>query len=174
MHTYDSFQIFFSIQKIVFKLFVATKNRHYLTHTNWISASLLSVFSLLSLSRIFALYLNYSAPISTWMHISYLIHAQPEIYSAQAKWDQGKFWEVIVLPWKKLVFKSLLLGRSDEHLHRQGVASVPLVLLSSRAGLESQISSLRISRTATPALPGRRGRYHHQEVNRCAVKKRFP
>lgn len=78
------------MQKIFFKLFVLRKNRHYLSHTNWLSISVLTVSFLLSASRIVGLYVNYSAPISTWMHVSHLGFNHPELYSKEALWDQGK------------------------------------------------------------------------------------
>ncbi len=59
-----------AVQKLWFFAFVKVKVRHYLEHTTWISLVFLGVTSLLSLSRIVAVYQNYHAPMDIWMHIN--------------------------------------------------------------------------------------------------------
>ena len=61
-----------SCQKLFYYLFVKVKARHYLTHTHWISISALTMYSVLCLSRIVAIYHNYHAPIDVWMHIAHM------------------------------------------------------------------------------------------------------
>ena len=76
------------LQKLYFFLFVREKVRHYLDHSRWISLVILSVFGVLSLSRIFALYQNYHAPMDVWMRVAHLPQME-ENKQIQQHFDYG-------------------------------------------------------------------------------------
>lgn len=60
-------KIFFRIKSAVLKINTAT---HYLNHTTFIAVFVVIMTVLLNLSRIFALYRNYHAPMDTFMEVS--------------------------------------------------------------------------------------------------------
>ena len=63
-----------TIQKLWCTLFVKLHNRHYLEHTKWISTLFLAVTSILSISRICALYHNFYGSMDIWWHVNQLSH----------------------------------------------------------------------------------------------------
>ncbi len=76
------------LQRLFFRLFVRLQNRHYLDRTNWLSVSALLLAGLLSLSRLVAVHVNYSAPINAWMHLSHLT-LQPDFVSPVGSHSEG-------------------------------------------------------------------------------------
>ena len=61
-----------TLQKLWYATFVKVHNRHYLEHTQWISLTFLGITSLLSFSRVGALYKNYHGSMDVWMHVNKL------------------------------------------------------------------------------------------------------
>lgn len=60
-------KIFFRIKSAILKINTAT---HYLNHTTFIAVFVVVMTVLFNLSRIFALYRNYHAPMDTFMEVS--------------------------------------------------------------------------------------------------------
>ena len=63
-----------AIQKLWCAFFVKLHDRHYLEHTKWISTLFLVVTSILSISRIGALYHNFRGSMDIWWHVNDLSH----------------------------------------------------------------------------------------------------
>ena len=61
-----------NIQKVYHWMFFRQNVGHYLDQTKWIGGCILILFSIISTSRIIALYQNYYAPMSVWSHVAQL------------------------------------------------------------------------------------------------------
>ncbi|XP_033760507.1 alpha-1,2-mannosyltransferase ALG9-like [Pecten maximus] len=68
------------IQKFWCYLFTSQTSRHYTEHTNWISQVSALIFSLVSISRIFAVYQGYHAPLDLYVGLN-KIAADPKIHT---------------------------------------------------------------------------------------------
>jgi len=77
-----------SLQKIYFFLFVKHKTRHFLSHSAWLGWLALGVTSLLSMSRVGALYHNYHGVADLWMQVNQL----PDSSGSQTTVCMGKEW----------------------------------------------------------------------------------
>ncbi|XP_060082663.1 alpha-1,2-mannosyltransferase ALG9-like [Ylistrum balloti] len=68
------------IQKLWCYLFTSQSSRHYTEHTNWISQVTAITFSLVSLSRILAIYQGYHAPLDLYVGLN-KIAGDPKIHT---------------------------------------------------------------------------------------------
>jgi len=59
-----------NIQRIYHRICFRQKARHYLDKTKWIGGCVFVLFSIISTSRIIALYQNYYAPMKVWSHVA--------------------------------------------------------------------------------------------------------
>ena len=72
-----------TIQKLWYAFLVRVHVRHYLDHTQWISYLFLAVTTLLSFSRIVALYQNYHASMDIWMNLNHLSHSEDYFFAGK-------------------------------------------------------------------------------------------
>jgi len=77
-----------SCQKLFYFAFVRVKSRHFLAHTRWLGLLAIGVTSLLSLSRMAALYQGYHGVTDTWMAVNQL----EENVQGQTTVCVGKEW----------------------------------------------------------------------------------
>ena len=77
-----------SCQKLFYFAFVRVKSRHFLAHTRWLGLLAITVTSIVSLSRMAALYQGYHGVTDTWMAVNQL----EENIQGQTTVCMGKEW----------------------------------------------------------------------------------
>jgi len=77
-----------SCQKLFYFAFVRVKSQHFLAHTRWLGVLVIAVTSIISLSRMAALYQGYHGVTDTWMAVNQL----EENVQGQTTVCMGKEW----------------------------------------------------------------------------------
>jgi len=77
-----------SCQKLFYFAFVRVKSQHFLAHTRWLGLLAIAVTSIISLSRMAALYQGYHGVTDTWMAVNQL----EENVQGQTTVCMGKEW----------------------------------------------------------------------------------
>ena len=67
------------LQKLYSIVFMKGRSRHYLDYTRWISIAIVFIFSVLSISRVLALYHNYYAPTAVWTRVAKIPQTEDSI-----------------------------------------------------------------------------------------------
>lgn len=74
-------------QKLAYYLIRRTKANHYLKETGWLAGLALLTFSLLSVSRVVAVYQNYRGSLEVWMRVAQL-EEQPTLLCVGKEWHR--------------------------------------------------------------------------------------
>ena len=77
-----------SCQKLFYFAFVRVKSQHFLAHTRWLGLMAIAITSIISLSRMAALYQGYHGVTDTWMAVNQL----EENVQGQTTVCMGKEW----------------------------------------------------------------------------------